>query len=218
MKKRILNIFTIVAIGFALVACKDKANEAKTGNAEDAATANTTSVKYLANKDASTIAWKGFKPTGTHTGVINIDNGVLTVNNGKIESGTFLVNMKSIVVTDIPADDEDNGKLAGHLKSPDFFDVEKFPTAAFEVTGFEVKDGKNHLSGNLTLKAKKNNVTIPVTFNETGDMLEITSEPFTIYRTKWDVRYGSKTIFDNLGDKFINDDMELKISIKAKKS
>ena len=218
MKKRILNIFTIVAIGFALVGCKDKASEAKTGDAENAAKAESTSVKYLANKDASTIEWKGFKPTGSHNGVINIDNGVFTVNNGNIESGTFLVNMNTIVVTDIPADDEDNGKLSGHLKSPDFFDVEKFPTAAFEVTGFEVKDGKNLLSGNLTLKAKKNNITIPVTVNETGDMLEVTSETFTIDRTKWDVQYGSKTIFDNLGDRFINDDMELKISVKAKKS
>lgn len=218
MKKRILNIFTIVAIGFALVACKDKANEAKTGAAEAAAESATTSVKYLANKDASTIEWKGFKPTGIHNGTIRIDNGVLTVNNGKIESGTFLINMNSIVVNDIPADDEDNGKLTGHLKSPDFFDAAKYPTAAFEVTGFEVKDGKNLLSGNLALKAKKNNITIPVTVNETGDMLELTSEAFTIDRTKWDVRYGSKTIFDNLGDKFINDEMELKISIKAKKS
>ena len=218
MKKRILNIFTIVAIGFALVACKDKAKEAKTGAAEDATESATTSVKYLANKDASTIEWKGFKPTGTHNGTIRIDNGVLTVNNGEIESGTFLINMNSIVVNDIPSDDEDNGKLTGHLKSPDFFDVAKHPTAAFEVTGFEVKDGKSLLSGNLSLKEKKNNITIPVTVNETGEMLELTSEAFTIDRTKWDVRYGSKTIFDNLGDKFINDDMELKISIKAKKS
>ena len=218
MKKRILNIFTVVAIGLAVVACKDKADEAKTGKAEDAAKAETTSVKYIANKDASTIEWKGFKPTGSHNGVINIDNGVLTVNNGKVESGTFLINMNSIVVTDIPADDEDNGKLAGHLKSADFFDVAKFPTAAFEVTGFEVKDGKNLLSGNLTLKEKKNNITIPVTVNETDGMLELSSETFTIDRTKWDIKYKSKSVFGDLGDRFINDDMEMKISVKAKKS
>ena len=218
MKKRILNIFTVVAIGLAFVACKDKANEAKTGTAEDAAKAETTSVKYIVNKDASTIEWKGFKPTGSHNGVINIDNGVLTVNNGKIESGTFLVNMASIVVTDIPAADEDNGKLAGHLKSADFFDVATYPVAAFEVTGFEIKDGKNLLSGNLKLKEKKNNITIPVTVNETGDMIELTSETFTIDRTKWDVKYKSKSFFGDLGERFINDDMEMKISIKAKKS
>lgn len=218
MKNRILNIFMMVAIAIAVVGCKKKADEAKTGSAEDAAKAEATSVKYLANKDLSTIEWKGFKPTGTHNGTIRIDNGVMTVNNGKIESGTFLVNMKSIVVKDIPVDDEDNGKLTGHLKSADFFDVEKFPTAAFEVTGFEVKDGKNLLSGNLTMKDKKNNITFPVTVNETGDMLELSSEAFTIDRSKWEVKYGSKTFFDNLGDRFINDDIELKFSLKAKKS
>lgn len=218
MKNRILNIFAVVAIGLALVACKKKADEAKTGSAEEASQAMTSSVKYLANKDASTIEWKGFKPTGSHNGTIRIDNGVLTMNDGKIESGTFLINMSSIVVLDIPADDEDNGKLTGHLKSADFFDVEKYPTAAFEVTGFEMKDGKNMLSGNLTLKEKKNNISFPVTVNESEAMLELTSEVFTIDRSKWDVRYGSKSFFDDLGNRFINDDIELKISLKAKKA
>ena len=126
--------------------------------------------------------------------------------------------MNSIIVLDIPEDDEYNAKLAGHLKSDDFFDVEKFPSAAFEVTGFEMKDGKSWLSGNLTLKEKKNNVTFPVTVGSADGQFSITSEVFTIDRSKWDVKYGSKSFFYYLGDKFINDDIELKISVKAKKS
>ena len=94
------------------------------------------------------------------------------------------------------------------VKSPDFFDVEQFPSAAFEVTGLEEKDGKTWLSGNLTLKDKKNNVTFPVTLNSNNGQYSITSEVFTIDRSKWDVKYGSKSFFDNLGDKFINDDIE----------
>jgi len=218
MKKRILNIFTIVAMGIALVACKDKAKEAETTAAEEAAKAQTESVKYVANATESSIEWTGFKPTGKHNGTINVESGVLTVNNGKIESGSFLIDLKSIVALDIPADDEKNAKLVGHLKSPDFFDVEKFPSAAFEVTGFEEKEGKTMLSGNLTLKEKKNNVTFPVTVTSEGESFTITSEVFTIDRSKWDVKYGSKSFFDNLGDKFINDDIELKISLKANKS
>jgi len=218
MKKRILNIFTIVAMGIALVACKDKAKEAETTAAEEAAKAQTESVKYVANAAESSIEWTGFKPTGKHNGTINVESGVLTVNNGKIESGSFLIDLKSIVALDIPADDEKNAKLVGHLKSPDFFDVEKFPSAAFEVTGFEEKEGKTMLSGNLTLKEKKNNVTFPVTVTSEGESFTITSEVFTIDRSKWDVKYGSKSFFDNLGDKFINDDIDLKINLKAKKS
>lgn len=218
MRKRIFSTFTIVAMALALVACKDKAKEAETTAAEQAATAEASAVKFKADKAVSTIEWKGFKPTGTHNGTIALENGVFKVNDGKIESGTFLIDMNSLVVTDIPADDEDNGKLAGHLKSGDFFHVEAHPTAAFEVTGFETVDGKTMLSGNLTLKEKKNNISIPVTVSEDGDTFTITSETFTIDRTKWDVRYGSKTFFDNLGDRFINDDIELKITVKAKKA
>ncbi|MBT8273978.1 MAG: YceI family protein [Bacteroidia bacterium] len=218
MKKNVLNVFTIIALTVAIVGCKKKADEAKTTDATEATTAKASSVKYVANSDASMIEWKGFKPTGTHNGSIKIENGVMTLNDGKIESGTFLIDMNSIVDLDMPADNEMNGKLVGHLKSADFFDVEKYPNAAFEVTGFEDKDGKMMLSGNLKLKEKQNNVTFPVTVSTDGDQLTLTSETFTIDRSKWDVKYGSKSFFDDLGDKFINDDIELKITLKAKKS
>ncbi len=214
MKKQIFNILTIIAIGFAVVACKDKAKEANTSEAEAATVAESTSAKYVANVGESTIEWKGFKPTGTHNGTIALESGVFTTNGGEIHSGTFLIDMNSITNLDIPADKEGNAKLVGHLKSADFFDVEKFPSAAFEVTGLE----GNMLSGNLTIKGTKNNVSFPVTVSNDGENMTLTSEAFTIDRSKWNVKYGSKSFFDNLGDKFINDDIELKISIKAKKS
>lgn len=214
MKKQIFNILTVIAIGFAIVACKDKAKEANTSEAEAATVAESTSAKYVANVGESTIEWKGFKPTGTHNGTIAIESGVFSTNDGKIHSGTFLIDMNSIVNSDIPADKAGNAKLVGHLKSADFFDVEKFPSAAFEVTGLE----GNMLSGNLTIKGTKNNVSFPVTVSNDGDNMTLASDAFTIDRSKWNVKYGSKSFFDNLGDKFINDDIELKITIKAKKS
>ncbi len=218
MKKRILNVLTIFAIAATLVACKDKAKEAETTAAEAAAQAQLQSVKYMANTTESSIEWTGFKPTGKHNGTIGMDSGVFTVNNGKVESGSFLIDMNSIVNLDMPMDDKNNAKLVGHLKSPDFFDVEQYPSAAFEVTGFEEKEGKTMLSGNLTLKEKKNNVTFPVVVSSDEDNFTITSEVFVIDRSKWDVQYGSKSFFDNLGDKFINDDIELKITLKGQKS
>ena len=218
MKRNIARVFTLMILTISLVACKDKAKEADTKEAETAAEVKATSVKYMADAAASTIEWKGFKPTGSHNGTIGLETGVFNVVNGNVDSGTFLINMKSIAVSDIPADNEGNGKLVGHLSNADFFDVENFPSAAFEITGLENVDGKSMLSGNLTLKDVKNNVTFPVTVTTVGDDLTITSEAFTIDRTKWNVQYGSKSIFDNLGDKFINDDIELKISVKATKS
>lgn len=218
MIKNLKTILVVSALAIVLVGCKDKAKEAETSDAEAAAKAEATAVKYVADTEASTIEWKGFKPTGTHTGTIKLDSGVLKVSNGSVESGSFLVNMGSITVLDIPADDENNAKLTGHLKSDDFFDVEKHPNAAFEVTGVSEVDGKTMLSGNLTLKDVKNNITFPVSVSENGDTLTLTSETFTIDRSKWNVKYGSKSFFDNLGDKFINDDIELKVNLTAKKA
>lgn len=218
MKKQIFNLLTICALTIAVVGCKKKAEEANTSDAEAAVVAESTSTKYIANVESSTIEWKGFKPTGSHSGTINLENGVFTTNDGKLHSGTFLINMASLKVTDIPAEDKGNANLAGHLMSADFFDVEKFPSAAFEITGSEDKDGKTMLSGNLSMKGVENNISFPVTVSDNGDMLKITSEAFTIDRSKWNIQYGSKSFFDDLGDKFINDDMELKIAVLAKKS
>ncbi|GAL67379.1 YceI family protein [Jejuia pallidilutea] len=216
-----LNLKTILFTGvlaIALVGCKDKAKEAETSNAEAAAEAQATAVKYIADANASIIEWKGFKPTGTHNGDIKLESGVINVNGDAIESGSFLVDMGSIQVLDIPAEDEGNGKLLGHLKSPDFFDVENHANAAFEVTGISEVEGKTMLSGNLAIKGIKQNVTFPVNVTMDGDTMMLTSEAFTIDRTKWDIKYKSKSIFGDLGDKFINDEIELKVNVTAKKA
>ncbi|MFT5217004.1 MAG: polyisoprenoid-binding protein YceI [Glaciecola sp.] len=212
MRTNFLKFLTILAIGAAVVSCKKKADEAVTTDAAEVATSEVAATKYMANATESVIEWTGYKPTGKHNGTIKIETGVFTVNDGTLETGSFIIDMNSL------SDSEANAKLEGHLKSADFFDVEKHASAAFEVTGFEMVDGKSMLSGNLTLKDVKNNVTFPVTTTEDGDTFTLTSEMFTIDRSKWNVQYGSKSFFDDLGDKFINDDIELKVTVKAKKS
>lgn len=218
MKKNVMNLLTILAFAVVISGCKKKADEAATSEAEEVSTATEAAVTYAADLTGSVIEWKGFKPTGTHNGNIMIKGGQFSINDGAIESGSFTIDMNSIVNLDIPADKEMNGKLVGHLKSADFFDVEKYPEANFEVTGVETVDGKTMLSGNLKLKEKENKITFPVSMTTEGDQVTLSSETFTIDRSKWDVKYGSKSFFDDLGDKFINDDIELKITVKANKS
>ena len=218
MTKRFLKFASIAILALALTNCKDKAAEAETTAAEETAETTPVSAKYMVDDANSTIMWKGFKPTGSHTGTIAIESGVLTMNDGVVESGTFLIDMGSIAVTDIPAEDEGNAKLSGHLKSPDFFDVAAFPSSAFTVTGFEMKDGKGLLSGNLKMKDATNNITIPVSVTDNGNTITLNSETFTIDRSKWNIKHGSKSFFDNLGDKFINDEIELKVTLAADKA
>ncbi len=218
MKNNLFAILILSALSISIIGCKDKAKEATTTEAEEVTEITAQAEKYTVNIDSSTIAWTGFKPTGSHNGTIGIESGVLSTEDDKISGGSFVIDMKSITVLDIPAEEKGNAKLVGHLSNADFFDVEKYPSAAFEITGLEEAEGKMMLSGNLTLKDVTNNVTFPVSVTNEGDTMTLTSETFTIDRTKWNVQYGSKSIFDNLGDKFINDDIELTVHVMASKS
>ncbi len=219
MKIKLLSLFTMAVLFTALVSCKNEAkNETEAGDAEAAAEASTEASKFMVDKNESTIDWQGAKPTGTHTGTVNLESGVIRMEDSVL-SGSFLIDMTSIVVTDLEGDQK--GNLEDHLKGTvegkegDFFNVQKYPTAAFEITGVSEKDGKKIMSGNLTLKETKKNIEFPVMYEVAGNTMTLKSEPFTIDRTEWGVNYGSKSVFDNLGDKFINDEIELEFTIVA---
>jgi len=217
-------ISIILTLTAFTVSCKgEKKNETEATEAKEIVdTTSAVSEKYKALTDASRIDWKGSKPTGTHTGTVAIESGTISMKNGQIESGSFLIDMNSITVTDLePGDGKED--LEAHLKGTvedkkdHFFNVTEYPNAAFEITGVSETDGKTILSGNLTMKREKKNISFPVTVSTEGEILTVTSEPFTINRTDWGVNYGSKTVFDNLGDKFVNDDIQLTITLKASK-
>ncbi|GAB1857149.1 hypothetical protein MHTCC0001_19850 [Flavobacteriaceae bacterium MHTCC 0001] len=218
MKNTFKTLLFIFVFAIALTSCKDKAKEAETKEAEAPVVAKVEASKFIVEPESSLIEWKGFKPTESHNGTIMLESGVIKLNDGKIESGSFIADMASIKVLDIPADKEGNAKLVGHLKADDFFDVANHKSAAFEVTGVSEAEGKTILSGNLSIKGIKHNITFPVSVTDNGDNIILQSEAFTFDRTKWDIKYKSKTIFGDLGDKFIKDEIELKVKIAAKKA
>lgn len=211
---------TIISAGF--IACNDKVKEAETTDAQMAASATEAAEMYTVKNENSTIKWEGNKPTGTHLGTIALKDGSFSLKDGMVEGGEFTIDMTSINVTDL---DESNGKesLEAHLmgtvdgKEGDFFNVKQYPTATFVVTGTEMSEGKTYMMGNLTIKDKTNNIKFPVTIKDDGQMVRIISEQFAIDRTKWGVNYGSKSVFDNLGDKFIDDDMKITFELVAAK-
>lgn len=220
MKKSLL-IFAFVGGLLSLNSCKNDKTEA--GDAQEVATASDDSKGYVVDTANSTIEWVGSKPTGKHNGTIAISAGEIYLNNGKVESGKFTIDMTSITVLDLAAGD---GKedLEGHLKglgkaedADHFFNTNKYPEGVFEITSVNTVDGQTTIEGNLTLKEITKSVKFPATLALDGDSLVLSTETFTINRTDWNVNYGSKSIFDNLGDKFINDAIELKITVKASK-
>ncbi len=223
MKRFFLNAALALALVGTAVACKgDKKNETEAGEAQTEVAASEAAAKYKVDTAASSLMWMGSKPTGKHYGTVAIESGVLNVENGAIQSGTFIIDMTTIESTDLEGDMKNN--LDAHLrgtvegKEGDFFNVQKYPNAAFSVTGVTEKDGKTYVQGNLQIKEKKNNIEFPVTTTMNGDTMTLESEPFTIDRTKWDVNYGSKSVFDNLGDKWVSDDMEITVKLVANKA
>ena len=160
------------------------------------------------NADASSIGWHGSKIGGEHNGTIDLKNGEITMENNQITSGKFVVDMTSIKNLDI----EDAGykaKLEGHLKSDDFFGVATFPTSKLVISKSEkFQNGKAKVWGNLTIKGKTEKVEFDMVENAGKYSAEL-----KVDRSKFDVRYGSNSFFDNLGDKAIDDIFTLTVEL-----
>ena len=164
--------------------------------------------KAEVNTEKSSIEWLGKKVGGQHEGTIQIKSGYLELNDDKIVAGNFMIDMASITCTDLK-DESYNQKLVGHLKSDDFFGVETYPTAKFVVTKSSAfNNGTATLSGDLTIKGKKESISFDVL--KSGNAY---SAKIDIDRSKFDVRYGSNSFFDNLGDKAIEDNFTLNIKL-----
>lgn len=171
--------------------------------------------QYKADTESSLINWKGFKPTGEHYGTVKVKSGSFTIQNKKIVAGEFEIDMNSIIDLDMAADSEYNAKLVGHLKSDDFFGVEKYPVAIFKVTSTEAKGDQTLIKGDLTIKEKTHPVSFLATISMDGNQLTLKSDTFKVDRSKYDIIFKSKSFFSDLGDQFIDDDMELSVHVKA---
>jgi len=211
-----MKVAAILFIGLAVVSCKKAQNETDAKAAENVIEV-AEAAKYTADAEASTVTWTGSAPTKSHNGTISISEGSLALDGGKLTGGNFIIDMNSIVNLDLE-DETYNGKLIGHLKSADFFDVENNGFSAFAITGVEDNDGKTMVKGNLTIKGIKKNIEFPATVSVDGNSVSFTSEVFNIDRTEWDIKYKSGKFFEDLKDKLINDNIELSFTVKATKA
>jgi len=160
------------------------------------------------NTTTSTIEWVGKKVTGQHNGTVKFKDGALIFKGKKLKGGIFTVDMPSLTATDLSG--EYLGKLNGHLKSEDFFGTEKFPTAKLIFKKIGTKSANVYtVTADLTIKG----ITKPVTFDITVNGNTATTT-FNVDRTKYDIKYNSKSFFESIGDKAIYDEFELKVALK----
>lgn len=190
MKKNVLSLALAVVVGSSMVAnpLNEEKKEVKT--------------------DASTVTWKAYKVTGSHTGTVDLTEGALMFTDNKLSGGRFVVDMTSLISTDLKG--ESKGKLEGHLKSDDFFSVANHPKATMVFTSVKAT-GKNsyEVTGDLTIKG----ITKPVTFDLSVYGSKATAT-VKVDRAEYDVRYGSGSFFDNLGDKTIYDEFDLVVDLE----
>jgi polyisoprenoid-binding protein YceI len=159
------------------------------------------------NTTTSTIEWVGKKVTGQHNGTVKFKDGALTFKGKKLNGGIFTVDMTSLTATDLSG--ESQQKLDGHLKAEDFFGTDKHPTAKLLFKKIGMKSGNVYnVTADLTIKG----ITKPITFALKVKGKTATTT-FNVDRTKYDIKYGSKSFFDSLGDKAINDEFELKVTL-----
>jgi len=167
---------------------------------------------YRIDTKSSSVEWVATKITGkTHMGTVSLAEGGLQIEGNKVSGGKFTIDMNTINVTDL--DGSMKTKLEGHLKNDDFFSVDKFKTANLTILSV---NGDN-IKANLTIKGITNEVTFPakVVFGTDGTMTA--SAEINVDRSKFDVRYGSDSFFDNLGDKAIDNNIIFKVNLKGKK-
>lgn len=175
---------------------------------------------FIVDEKSSTVEWLAKKVAGQHKGTVKLSKGEMKVSKENITGGSFEMDMTTINVTDLEGEWKD--KLVNHLKSEDFFSVTKHPNATFVITKAEKnKDASEgnpnyRFKGNLTIKGITKEISFPATVSIKDNILTGNAD-FIINRTWWDIRYGSKTFFETIGDKAIEDEFNLKLNIIAKK-
>ena len=214
MKKFLLTaLFAAAILGAAPVASAQKMNSAKMA---------TDAPAYALQPQLSTLGWEGKAVTHGHNGTMNFSSGELLVKGNAVVGGTVTVDMKTMKATDIK-DADSQGKFVGHMSSDDFFGVEKFPTSTFKIVsvtpikGAAATADNATIIGDMTIKGVTQRISFPAKVGVKDGVAAATGK-VTIDRTKFGLKYGSKTFFDSIGDKAIYDAFDLTFNVIAKKA
>lgn len=232
---------SLIALAAIVWSCGSNGKTVETSNAQEVKN-NVAASAIAVNTDNSMVTWIGSKPAGKHNGTIAIGGGEVLVSEGTVVGGSFDIDINSLVVLDLPADSEWNGKLRGHLLSPDFFDAATYGSAKFEITGTtpfvqaELADDKSEfatdfapaalsevmvekpthfISGNLTMRGVTKNITFPAAVSVENDVVKAKAN-FNINRIDWNLKYQDESgVADKAKDKFIYNTVNVGFEIEA---
>jgi polyisoprenoid-binding protein YceI len=215
MRKKLFSL-AIPALFVAVVMVSCKKDKPVTNESNEVTTAKEGN-QYTLDTLNSKVEWKGYKifksESTSHFGTIKFESGDVMVKEGKLESGKFVADMNSLTSEDLKNDAEQLGKLNGHLKSGDFFEVEKFPTASFEITKVTPAtegDYNTLLDGNLTIKGISKPVQFKANVSVKDGEVSVATEPKDIKREEFGVKFQAPA-----ANGVIKDEVTLQINVKA---
>jgi polyisoprenoid-binding protein YceI len=219
--------FLILAVFFTACAQSPEGTKTEAGEAQEAKQLIDEGTTYKVDPYNSLVNWLGTKPGGEHYGTVKVSGGEVAVVDNQIASGTFEIDLNTIVDLDIE-NEEFNQKLVSHLKSEDFFYVDSFPKATFEIVDVEQLSGEANLedesftpthriTGNLTMRGTTKSISFDAEVDMSGNSIAAKTDQFVLDRTNWGVNFKSKKIFSQLKDDFIHDEMAISIELNATK-
>ena len=174
---------------------------------------------YMVVTSDSRLNWTGKKTGGEHYGTVRITEGAFRVSDGKMTAGDFVIDMTSITVDDIESEGM-NRKLVNHLKSEDFFNTGAHPRAYFKmkegkfVKGDASRTDRYEITGTLTIKDISHDISFNAYVSEDGSMIK--TDVIALDRTRWEVNFKSKTIFAELADNYIHDEMYISVELAVR--
>lgn len=239
------SFYALLLTGALFAACDSKpaGDVAEVGEAQEVSDIQGDAT-FSVDTSASKVAWIGLKPGGRHYGTLGLEGGQLQIQNGQVAGGTLEIDLNDIDVKDLEG--EYRGKLIGHLKSPDFFDVAQHPKAKFVITSVsklngaantaalteeskkevdndadkfvpEVTDPTHSITGNLTLRDTTLSVTFPAHVELTDNGIQAKAR-FVIDRTNWGIKFRDDTSPVNRAkDEVIYNNVAVGFDLNAKK-
>lgn len=165
---------------------------------------------YTVDLKSSVIDWSAKKVVGGHIGTVKLASGSLIYSEKGLKDGAFVMDLANLT--------SDNERLTSHLKNDDFFSVDKFPTSKFDITKVSpAGTDRVNISGNLTIKGITHPLNFDASVKKEKDIIVAVAKGVKVDRTKYDIKYRSKSFFESIGDKAIDDVFELNINLVAKK-
>ena len=175
---------------------------------------------FFVDTPNSRINWQATELVGGgHNGYILLTKGAMTVNQGQITGGEFIIDMNSITVVDLkPGEGKED--LEAHLKDSDFFEVATYPTGVFTITSVSPltgnPDATHTITGNLMLKGINKSISVPAKLEITDTAVKASTAQFTIDRTQWNVMFHAG-VLGTAKDDIINDQVGIQLQLVARK-